>query len=309
MAIEVCSLDSVKPADVTGISGEEASLEEEVLALLLARDDVKSSIELAEEQGKGQYIFHQFQLSRQEGQVEDATASLLGILQDLLGDRKRSQEAEAAEAAEAVKRPRVADESWLEECSRAAKPDRGHLEGRSRARVAARRDEIVAVDDGPTEPVPLFWRVDLPEVLKVLSQRGVLPSNFLPVKPHVTLLYLGGDLPEQRAAARSSMGLQQFRNAKQALEKLKGRSVAVKMTEIIIEENVACALVELPKGVPCAVKIPHLTLGTRENVPARHANEILEEIVNANRTQGITRIKLPKPKERWSTSWDLRSSR
>ena len=33
-----------------------------------------------------------------------------------------------------------------------------------------------------------------------------------------------------------------------ALERLKGRTVAVKMTEIIIEENVACALVELPKG-------------------------------------------------------------
>jgi hypothetical protein len=34
----------------------------------------------------------------------------------------------------------------------------------------------------------------------------------------------------------------------QALEKLQGKQVAVKMTEIIIEENVACALVELPKG-------------------------------------------------------------
>ena len=34
--------------------------------------------------------------------------------------------------------------------------------------------------------MPLFWRVDLPDVLKVLSQRGVLPKNFLPVvKPHL----------------------------------------------------------------------------------------------------------------------------
>lgn len=55
--------------------------------------------------------------------------------------------------------------SWLEECSRAAETDRLQLEERSRARVAARRcDEIVAVDDAPEEPVPLFWRVDLPEV-------------------------------------------------------------------------------------------------------------------------------------------------
>lgn len=42
--------------------------------------------------------------------MEDAAASLLSILQDLLGDRKRS--AEVVEEAEAVKRPRVADE-WL----------------------------------------------------------------------------------------------------------------------------------------------------------------------------------------------------
>ena len=34
----------------------------------------------------------------------------------------------------------------------------------------------------------------------------------------------------------------------EALEKLQGKQVLVRMTEIIIEENVACALVELPKG-------------------------------------------------------------
>ena len=56
------------------------------------------------------------------------------------------------------------------------------------------------------------------------------------------------------------------------------------------------AMALLP-GVPCASKIPHLTLGTRENVPARHANDILEDIVSQGRTEGITRIKLPKAKE------------
>lgn len=35
------------------------------------------------------------------------------------------------------------------------------------------------------------------------------------------------------------------------------------MTEIVIEENVACALVQLPEGIPCGSKVPHLTLGTR----------------------------------------------
>ena len=56
------------------------------------------------------------------------------------------------------------------------------------------------------------------------------------------------------------------------------------------------AMALLP-GVPCAGQIPHLTLGTRENVPARHANDVLEEILSQGRTEGITRIKLPKAKE------------
>eukprot|EP00435_Cladocopium_sp_Y103_P032866 s802_g8.t1 len=290
-------------SDMAEVSPMIGKLEEEVIALLLARDDVKSSIELAE-----------------EGQMEEATASLLSIIHDLLAPTKPSTAAPAAPAASAAaaaasKRPAESvaaeeakrhrqEESWLEDCSRSAETERvsaavdtaARLRGRRAVLTAAAAVEVVEVVDA--DAVPLFWRVDLPEVLKVLSQRGVLPSNFLPVvKPHVTLLYLGGDLPEHRAASRCNMTLQQFRSAKQALEKLQGKQVAVKMTEIIIEENVACALVELPKGVPCASKIPHLTLGTRENVPARHANDILEEIVSQGRTEGITRIKLPKAKE------------
>ncbi|CAJ1408445.1 unnamed protein product [Effrenium voratum] len=92
------------------------------------------------------------------------------------------------------------------------------------------------------------------------------------------------------------MSLQSFRAARRKLERLKGSLVAVKMTEIIIEENVACALVELPQAVFCGAKVPHLTLGTRQNVPARHCNDVLEEVLSG-RTEGITRIKLPKPKE------------
>eukprot|EP00434_Breviolum_minutum_P024782 symbB.v1.2.021888.t1/scaffold1916.1/size96221/3 len=290
-----------------------AKLEEEVLELLLAREDVKRSMELA-----------------QEGQVEEATSSLLAILQDILAGSTigatRATDLDAtppgepqpdmadvtpkrpcSESAEVeVKRPRMADEYWLEECSRAAEADRLQVEERSRAKALVRRDSEVIDVEAPTSTgsfgscrmdKPLFWRVDLPEVLKVLSKRGVLPSNFLPVvKPHVTLLYLGGDLTDESAAKRANLNLREFQHAKEALERLKGRTVAVKMTEIIIEENVACALVELPKGIPCGSKIPHLTLGTRENVPARHANDVLEEI-NQGRSEGITRIKLPKPKE------------
>lgn len=54
--------------------------------------------------------------------------------------------------------------------------------------------------------------------------RSLSPSHFLPILPSTPVIG-------------------------QALERLKGRTVAVKMTEIIIEENVACALVELPKGL------------------------------------------------------------
>ena len=68
------------------------------------------------------------------------------------------------------------------------------------------------------------------------------------------------------------------------------------MTEIVIEENMACALVQLPDCVPCGSKVPHLTLGTRRGVPARHANDVLEEMMQG-RSEGLTRIKLPKPKE------------
>ena len=39
---------------------------------------------------------------------------------------------------------------------------------------------------------------------------------------HVTLLYLGGDLPEEKAAARANLSIQDFRKSQAKLEKLKG---------------------------------------------------------------------------------------
>ncbi|CAE7525283.1 ODA11, partial [Symbiodinium pilosum] len=123
-------------------------------------------------------------------------------------------------------------------------------------RQRAKRSEVVDLEvPRPESPLPLFWRIDMPDVSKVLSQRGVLPRSFLPVvRPHVTLLYIGGDLSEERAAARAGLSMSEFQAAKQTLEGLKGATVAIKMTEIIIDENVACALVDLPEGVPCGSK-------------------------------------------------------
>ncbi|CAE8741814.1 unnamed protein product [Polarella glacialis] len=185
---------------------------------------------------------------------------------------------------------------WLERCSHALEADRLQSEERTRAKrlPAAGEGQELQLDG---QPVPLYWRIDLPDISKVLSQRGVLPSSFLPVvRPHATLLYLGGDPSEERVAQKAGLSLANFRAAKLKLQKLQGKLIVVRMTEIIIEENVACAIISLPEGVPCTSKVPHVTLATKHGVPARHANDVLEEVV-AGRKEGVTRIRLPKPKE------------
>lgn len=273
-----------------------AKLEADVIRWLLAREDVQSSVHLA-----------------LAGKTDEASDAILTIVKGLIETAPTpsvpsapSKQPKAKLAKRAATRPRSqespekrarqeADEYWLDACSRAVEADRLHCEERHRAKRTA---EVVDVETPrPEPPQPLFWRIDMPDVLKVLSQRGVLPRNFLPVvRPHVTLLYIGGEGSEERAAARAGLSTSEFQAAKQTLEKLRGSTVAIKMTEIIIEENVACAFVDLPKSIPCGSKVPHLTLGTRQGVPARHANDILEE-VREGRKEGITRIRLPKPKE------------
>eukprot|EP00440_Ansanella_granifera_P021199 gb/GFBE01023015.1/.p1 GENE.gb/GFBE01023015.1/~~gb/GFBE01023015.1/.p1 ORF type:complete len:310 (+),score=78.93 gb/GFBE01023015.1/:1-930(+) len=280
-------------------------LEASVIRWLLARNDVQDIVRLA-----------------QSGKQDEAASALLGTVKGLLAAQPQNATAVAAPKAKvsiakrqarprpkgaeepAAKRPcsgsALAGEYWLETCTRAVEAERLESEERSRAKRAAAGREAPASQTpqrSSDKPLPLFWRVDVPEVTKVLTQRGVLPSSFLPVvRPHVTLLYMGGDLPEERAASRAGLSITQFRSAKMALERLKGKQVTVKMTEIIIEENVACAVVSLPADVPCGGKVPHITLGTRYGVPARHANDVLEE-VKAGRKEGVTRIQLPKAKE------------
>jgi len=146
------------------------------------------------------------------------------------------------------------------------------------------------------EPVPLYWKIDLPEVAKVLTQRGILPGHFCAVEhPHTTLLYIGGT-DDSRAAELSGLPLDRFRAMRSELEVQRGEELEVFITEIVIEENVACAKILLPASVPCVNTVPHVTLGTKRGVPARYANEVLEE-VQAGRTEGVTSIKLPTPKK------------
>lgn len=148
------------------------------------------------------------------------------------------------------------------------------------------------VEEGP---VPLFWKIDLPEVSRILT-KGLLPATQSPVDhPHATLLYLGGESDDTAAAKKAALPLEQFKAMREALESLQGEEFEVRMTQIVVEQSVACAVVELPPIVPCCNKIPHVTLGTRLGVPGRHANEVLED-VKAGRRDGITVIPLPTPR-------------
>lgn len=188
---------------------------------------------------------------------------------------------------------------WLSQCRRAQEKEKAR----------SVRGEIVSVNEvqdgakqvGETTQgqsiIPLYWKIELPEVTKVLSQRGILPSNFDPVKnPHTTLLYVGGETDDARAAEAAGVSsVQQYVAMREALEALQGEEFEVKMTEIVIEENVACAIVALPPIVPCANRVAHVTLGMKPGVAARHANEVLDE-VRAGRKEGITSIPLPTPR-------------
>merc|ERR1712048_1398450 len=128
------------------------------------------------------------------------------------------------------------------------------------------------------------------------TQRGILPSNFTPVEaPHTTLLYPGGDGDDSTLAKRAGLSVEQFQAMQDALEALQGEEFEVKMTEIVIEESVACAIVSLPPILPCANKVPHVTLGTKPGVAKRYVNEVLTEL-RAGRKEGITSIKLPTPR-------------
>eukprot|EP00913_Durusdinium_trenchii_P026665 g25020.t1 len=202
------------PADADG-DGSLAALEEEVLRRLLERAEVQAAVSLA-----------------REGKSHEAVSSLLVIIQGLLAEAKpkavakrvRTRPQEEKEQPETEK-----DDKTGEKAEEKRSADR--LRTEEQARAKALRAEQASVSAAPeiidveVDGTPLFWRVDLPEVLKVLSKRGILPSNFLPVvKPHVTLLYLGGDLSEPKAAQRAEMSVEDFRKAKKTLENLKGRA-------------------------------------------------------------------------------------
>lgn len=148
----------------------------------------------------------------------------------------------------------------------------------------------------PSDAAPLYWKIDLPGVSKVLAQRGILPEHHVPVEhPHATLLYLGGAHDDKEAAVWSGISVDELCAMRKALEAVRGKAVEIKMTEVVVDKNVACAKLSLPPEVPCANAVPHVTFGTRFGVPARYSNTVLENL-KAGLSDGVTTLTLPMPK-------------
>jgi len=183
---------------------------------------------------------------------------------------------------------------WLSQCRRALQDSKA--KEKEKVQQAQAQSATDPSAPSPAAAVPLYWKIDLPEVSKVLMQRGILPAEFTPIeRPHTTLLYVGGEGDDATVAKRNSLPVEQFQAMRDALEALQGEEFEVKMTEIVIEEHVACAVVSLPPILPCSNKVPHVTLGTKPGVAPRYANELLEE-VRAGRREGLTSIPLPTPR-------------
>jgi len=187
-------------------------------------------------------------------------------------------------------------DSWLAECRRSLEVERVAEKEKQDERKRLSEEASAAESAEPPER-PIYWKIDVPEVAMVLTQRGILPEGMVAVEgPHITLLYLGGpDLGEQAAAKRAGLTVEGFQAMRKALHDLDGETVEVRMLRIVIEESVACAVVTLPPAVPCTNSTPHVTLGTKPGVPPRYANDVLEEVAEG-RQEGMTIIDLPKPR-------------
>lgn len=267
--------------------------EEEVLRWLQRRRDVGEAL-YWDETGRG----------------EAAAQAILSLAEELRS--KTTAKRKAAKQAE--KRPlptaplpsteeeppakKLAGQEWLVHSRAALDAERRvakaiGLERKRSAELASAKDDAPRAANAATQlGAPLYWQLEVPEVAEAVRQRGGLPNRLEPVAdPHVTLLFLGG-APDAPAARRAEVDPKQFRANRLALEALDGKEVQVKLTRIVIEECVACAVVELPPGLPCLARVPHVTLGVRSGVPPKHSNDVLEDVA-AGRTEGVMVVDLP----------------
>lgn len=286
--------------------------EAEVLQWLLGQPEVAESVDLA-----------------LAGREQDALPLLLRTVKGILGEETIGAAgapvaeaetsasvgagADAAPRTNSTKRNLEEDPEVQSQATQRLRPNQGEgdewLPQFQRALAAERAKESIKLlerldsqcsqldeEEQASSPKPLYWKIELPEVSKVLSQKGILPAHFVRVaNPHTTLLYLGDGAEKAPALQRLGLSVEQFNDMHKALEALQGKEVEVRVMQIVLEECIACAVVSLPAMVPCANKVPHVTLGMKEGTPPAFANEFLEE-VKAGRREGVTTIDLPTPR-------------
>merc|ERR1711871_1245320 len=104
-------------------------------------------------------------------------------------------------------------------------------------------------------PKPMFWKLDLPEVKTVLSNKGILPGDFVKIEhPHATLMYLGGEEDSEKIARKSGLTVLQVDGMKEALECMKDDIFEAQLTQIVVDENMACGVLTLPSILPCSAR-------------------------------------------------------
>eukprot|EP00928_Gymnodinium_smaydae_P039398 TRINITY_DN26928_c0_g1_i1.p1 TRINITY_DN26928_c0_g1~~TRINITY_DN26928_c0_g1_i1.p1 ORF type:complete len:592 (-),score=97.18 TRINITY_DN26928_c0_g1_i1:38-1648(-) len=208
------------------------------------------------------------------------------------------QRAEAQwSASEAAAAEESSQSQWLSQCRQALEAEKASEKAKEKSNPA-KLDTKEAKKDSASSggPVPLYWKVDLPEVSKILAaQSKSFPTLNIIEKPHTTLLYMGGETDDEALASKLNCKVDELKAWKDALEAFEGDEFEVTVTKIVLDENIAIAMVSLPPVLPCTNKVPHVTLGTKGGTPANYANELLEE-VQQGRTEGLSIIELPKPR-------------
>lgn len=192
-------------------------------------------------------------------------------------------------------------EEWIAQCrsvSQADREKRAHQQAQLKAAQSwARCNKEIQATSG-TNGESVIWKIDLPEVKAVLSQKGMLPASIVPrEKPHAVLLQLNADgtLKQVTGQNVANVNADKVSSLTEALEALEGEEIQVRMTEIVIEESVACGIIDLPGIVPCCVKYPHVLLGAKAGVADDNALELLTR-VKEGYCPGATTLEMPKPR-------------
>ncbi|CAE8643362.1 unnamed protein product [Polarella glacialis] len=190
---------------------------------------------------------------------------------------------------------------WLSQCKRAVEAEKAAAKAQEGVKLAVAAEKLRQEQRAlGMQPVPC-WIFDVPEVSQVLAQRGILPACFVPADaPHVTLLQLTADGDDSAAALQLGLAPEQFAAMREALEALEGEQFEMRMTKIILEESIACAMVSLPPILPCVCRVPHVVLGKRKGASVGNP-EMMLEAVKAGSNTSVTCIDLPTPRPMMGT--------